>query len=71
MLLYWLIRRIDVTKTMLLTLATPLLAVLLGIVVLGERFTVWTGVGGGAILIGLSVALRNPGAGSPALTRRR
>ncbi len=70
-LLYWLIRRIDVTKTMLLTLATPLLAVLLGIVVLGERFTVWTGVGGGAILIGLSVALRNPGAGSPALTRRR
>ncbi len=69
-LLYWLMQRMDVTKTMLITLATPLIAVALGIVVLGEDLTWRTGLGGIAILTGLllvamsrSRAAEVPGAG--------
>lgn len=55
-LLYWLIQRIEVTRTMLIPLLSTLIAVLLGIVVLGESFSWRTLVGGGAILAGLAVA---------------
>ena len=59
LLYYWLVRNMDVTKTMLIALVTPLAAVLLGMAVLGERLT-WRVVAGGALImsgIGM-VALR-------------
>jgi drug/metabolite transporter (DMT)-like permease len=52
-LLYWLIRHMEVTKTMLITLVTPLIAVMLGIVFLDEQLTWRTTVGGAAIIIGI------------------
>src|SRR5262245_50346065 len=39
-LFYWLVRRMDVVNTMLIALVTPVVAVVLGMVVLEERF-IW------------------------------
>jgi drug/metabolite transporter (DMT)-like permease len=50
LLYYWLVRNVDVTKTMLIALVTPLAAVLLGMLVLDERLT-WRTVAGGALII--------------------
>jgi drug/metabolite transporter (DMT)-like permease len=60
LLFYWLVRRVDVTKTMLIALVTPLAAVLLGMFTLGEEVT-WRTVAGGALImsgIGLVVLRR-------------
>jgi drug/metabolite transporter (DMT)-like permease len=51
LLFYWLVRNIDVTVTMLIALATPLMAVVLGMVVLDERLT-WRIVVGGTCIMG-------------------
>lgn len=56
-LLYWLIRNMDVTKTMLITLATPLIAVSLGVLLLDEELTWRIVTGGLAILSGLSLVV--------------
>jgi drug/metabolite transporter (DMT)-like permease len=50
LLYYWLVRRVDVTKTMLIALVTPLAAVLLGMATLDERLT-WRTVAGGALIM--------------------
>jgi drug/metabolite transporter (DMT)-like permease len=50
LLYYWLVRKVDVTKTMLIALVTPLAAVLLGMVTLDERLT-WRTVAGGALIM--------------------
>lgn len=60
-LLYWLIRRMQVTRMMLMPLWSTLVAVLLGVVVLDERVTFRTVVGGGAIVGGLLLAVLTPG----------
>jgi drug/metabolite transporter (DMT)-like permease len=68
LLFYWLVRNMDVTKTMLIALVTPLAAVLLGMIVLGEQLT-WRTVAGGALImsgIGL-VVLRRVGRRDEAL----
>ena len=60
LLYYWLVRNMDVTKTMLIALVTPLTAVILGMLVLGERLT-WRTLAGGALImtgIGLVVLRR-------------
>ena len=58
LLYYWLVRRVDVTKTMLISLVTPVVAVLLGLWWLDERLT-WRIVGGGAgILAGIALNVR-------------
>lgn len=60
LLYYWLVRHIDVTKTMLISLVTPVIAVTLGWLVLGERLT-WRTLAGGALIlagVGLIVARR-------------
>ncbi|PYS99237.1 MAG: hypothetical protein DMF65_09645 [Acidobacteria bacterium] len=65
LLYYWLVRNMDVTKTMLIALVTPLAAVLLGMAVLGERLT-WRTVAGGALImsgIGMVVLRRARRAG--------
>jgi drug/metabolite transporter (DMT)-like permease len=50
-LFYWLIGKMDVTKTMLIALVTPILAVSLGVLVLHEELT-WRLFIGGATIIG-------------------
>jgi drug/metabolite transporter (DMT)-like permease len=50
-LYYWLIRHMDVTKTMLISLVTPVVAVVLGMIVLHEKLD-WRTVAGGAMIIG-------------------
>ncbi|MCA1633372.1 MAG: DMT family transporter, partial [Acidobacteria bacterium] len=50
LLYYWLVRNMDVTKTMLIALVTPFFAVLLGMLVLGERLT-WRTLAGGALIM--------------------
>ncbi len=56
-LFYWLIKHMEVTKTMLLTLVTPLVAVLLGVLLLDEPLTWRTTTGGTAILAGLGLTV--------------
>ncbi len=50
LLFYWLVRNMDVTKTMLIALVTPFIAVLVGVLVLGERVT-WRMIAGGALIM--------------------
>jgi drug/metabolite transporter (DMT)-like permease len=54
-LLYWLIKRMDVTKTQLIPLASTIVAVFLGWLVLGERLSGVALLGAAAILLGLAV----------------
>jgi drug/metabolite transporter (DMT)-like permease len=52
-LYYWLIRQIDITKTMLISLITPVIAVALGMMMLGEQLTWQIAVGTLLILAGV------------------
>ena len=58
---YWLIRNIEVTRVLLIPLITPLVAVGLGVVFLGEHVGWGTAVGGAAILGGVGMAVWNGG----------
>jgi drug/metabolite transporter (DMT)-like permease len=49
-LFYWLVRHMDVTNTMLISLVTPVVAVILGMIVLGERLN-WRLIAGAACII--------------------
>ncbi|MFN2493456.1 MAG: DMT family transporter [Pyrinomonadaceae bacterium] len=49
-LYYWLIQHMDVTNTLLISLITPVVAVILGMLVLNERLT-WRTLAGGAMII--------------------
>jgi len=49
-LYYWLVRNMDVTNTMLIALVTPVVAVILGMIVLHERLN-WRLVAGGVCII--------------------
>jgi drug/metabolite transporter (DMT)-like permease len=57
MLYYWLVRHMDVTKTMLIALVTPVVAVLLGMAVLDEELTWRTLAGGALIMSGIALAV--------------
>jgi len=50
MLYYWLVQHMDVTKTMLIALVTPVTAVILGMIVLKEHLD-WRTLAGGAMII--------------------
>ncbi|MCK5585560.1 EamA family transporter [Candidatus Bipolaricaulota bacterium] len=60
-LLYWLLKRIGAVRSVLIIPFSTVVAVILGIVVLGEAFTWRTGVGGLLVILGLLAASR-PGA---------
>lgn len=60
LLYYWLLQRIDVTKTMLVSLITPVIALLIGWAALGEGLTWRVGVGTAAILSGIALIVFNP-----------
>lgn len=49
-LYYWLVRNMEVTKTMLIALVTPVVAVMLGMIVLHEQFN-WRLLAGGACIV--------------------
>jgi drug/metabolite transporter (DMT)-like permease len=53
LLYYWLIHNMDVTKTMLIALVTPVVAVILGMLVLKEEMHWRTLIGGAMIIAGL------------------
>jgi drug/metabolite transporter (DMT)-like permease len=50
LLYYWLIQNMDVTNTMLIALVTPVVAVTLGMLVLGEKLD-WRTLAGGAMIM--------------------
>jgi drug/metabolite transporter (DMT)-like permease len=54
-LYYWLVKRIDVTKTMLIALVTPMIALLIGMITLSEDVTWRIVLGSVAILAGISL----------------
>lgn len=58
LLFYWLLRRMDVTKVLLHSLITPVLAVALGAAMLGERLGRAAFLGTAMILVGVFVGLR-------------
>ncbi|HEX2217729.1 MAG TPA: EamA family transporter [Gemmatimonadales bacterium] len=58
---YWLIRRVQVTRVLLIPLITPLVAVVLGTLFLDERVGWGTALGGGAILGGVGLVVWNGG----------
>ena len=58
MLYYWLVHNMDVTKTMLISLVTPVVAVVLGMVVLGEDLSWRTVAGGIMIMVGVRFVTR-------------
>lgn len=63
LLYYWLVQHMDVTKTMLVALVTPVIAVTLGVLVLHEELN-WRTFAGGAMImsgIGLIVLLKAKG----------
>ena len=57
-LYYWLVHNIDVTKSMLIALVTPVVAVILGMIVLREELNWRTIVGGAMIMLGVGFIVR-------------
>lgn len=57
LLYYWLLKHMDVTKTLLISLVTPPVALALGWLVLGERLMWRTLLGGVCILLGITIVL--------------
>ncbi len=61
LLYYWLMQNMDVTKTMLISLVTPVVAVILGMLVLDEQLSWRTLVGGAMIIAGIGfIVVRKP-----------
>lgn len=61
LLYYWLMQNMDVTKTMLISLVTPVVAVILGMLVLDEEMSWRTLVGGAMIIAGIGfIVVRKP-----------
>ncbi|SRR6266536_992658 len=60
-LYYWLVRNMDVTKTMLIALVTPMVAVILGMIVLDEKLNWRLLAGAACIIAGLGlIIVRKP-----------
>lgn len=59
---YWLLQRIDATKILLMSIVEPPLALLLGVVVLGETLTARAVWGSACILLSLGLILLRPSA---------
>jgi drug/metabolite transporter (DMT)-like permease len=57
LLYYWLVQNMDVTKTMLIALVTPVVAVMLGMIVLAEELHARTLLGGLMIISGIGIIL--------------
>jgi drug/metabolite transporter (DMT)-like permease len=55
---YWLLKRMSATTVLSMALVQPLVAAILGAIVLGERFGIGAAAGGACILISAAVILR-------------
>ncbi|HEY3026518.1 MAG TPA: EamA family transporter [Pyrinomonadaceae bacterium] len=55
LLYYWLVQHMDVTKTMLIALVTPVIAVTLGVIILSEALNWRTFAGGAMIIAGIGM----------------
>jgi drug/metabolite transporter (DMT)-like permease len=55
LLFYWLVRNMDVTKTMLIPLVTPVVAITLGAVFLHETLTWRVAAGGATVMCGIAL----------------
>ena len=61
LLYYWLMQNMDVTKTMLISLVTPVVAVILGMLALNEELSWRTLAGGAMIIAGIGfIVVRKP-----------
>ena len=61
LLYYWLVQNMDVTKSMLIALVTPVVAVFLGMIVLDEEISWRTLAGGAMIMLGIGfIVVRRP-----------
>lgn len=58
LLFYWLLRHVSATTSQLISLVTPVVAVLIGVVFLGERLTWRVALGGLGIFVGIAVIRR-------------
>jgi drug/metabolite transporter (DMT)-like permease len=58
LLFYWLVRNMDVTKTMLIPLVTPVIALSLGAIFLHEALTWRVAAGGAAVMCGIALIVR-------------
>ena len=58
---YWLVQHMDVTKTMLIALVTPVIAVALGVMVLHEELNWRTFAGGAMIMSGIGLVVFRKG----------
>lgn len=56
-LLYWLLRNTQVTRVMMISLITPVAAVILGVTLLGEEFSWRMGAGAVCVLFGVGLVL--------------
>ena len=54
-LYYWLLSKVESTKAMMISLVTPLIAVIIGAIVLGEKLPPQTGFGGALIIAGVGL----------------
>lgn len=61
---YWLLQRVDATKILLMSIVEPPLALLLGVLVLGETLTERALWGSGCILLSVGLILSRPSAKS-------
>ena len=61
--LYWLFTRMEVTRISLFTFITPIVAVLLGWLILGESVDINVAAGGSLILVGVMLLSRAPATG--------
>lgn len=59
LLYYWMVTRIEVTRTMLISLVTPVVALLIGALAIGEPVSVAVLFGSGAIISGIALIVWN------------
>lgn len=59
-LYYWLLQNMEVTKSMLIALVTPVVAVTLGMLILDEHLTWRTLAGGATIIFGIALIVLSP-----------
>jgi drug/metabolite transporter (DMT)-like permease len=62
MLYYWLLRRLPATSLSLINYATPVVAVMVGTLLLDEPFTLRILLGAALVVVGVAVAVRQPSA---------
>jgi drug/metabolite transporter (DMT)-like permease len=69
LLYYWLVQKIAVTKTLLISLVIPVVALLIGALTIGEHITWRIAAGSAAILSGIGLIIFKPAIGTATTLR--